>query len=934
MALSRAIIAKLRPYLEGDGPNEDGEWGMHCPKHNDGRRSASVNIETGLWYCQACQVGGPVKEILEELTGEISYDFSEGTAAPKSDKPKPVITDAQVRGWHAALLGEKGAMHELMQRRGLHQQTIKDHLIGWDTSQGVYTIPIYDREGNIVNVRFYQMDAPADRRKIWSVEGLGTPTLYPIAQAVNKAIVLCEGEWDALVLIQNGIPAITRTGSAKTWKSAWSALFTGKKVFLCHDMDTTGQEANDKIASALRKYAAEVRIVHLPYEVTEKHGKDVSDFFLDGNTSKEFKALVRQAKVLSSAATTETDEARPELVGVSVLDSFDARNAGRPMTMQVTITGKKSPGYVLPERVDFTCGLDNGSKCENCIMKVVHNGHASLEIPPHDPILLAMMGSTDQQLQELLRQHMGIVKCPKFETTRIVERTVEEVFARPSIELRDTGKSADFTHRRIVVVGRHDLEPNTTVDMTGTIRPSPKTQNNEFQVWSSVTPVNTLDSFSVTPNTIAEMSVFKCKGDPLKALRIIADDLSSHVTRIYQRPEMHMLMDLVFHSAIGFYLGGTYSKGWLDVMIVGDTRTGKSEAAGRLVDWYDLGEIISCETATFAGIMGGLDRIDDQKWTIKWGAVPINDRRLVVLDEASGLEPSHFAQMSAIRSSGVAELNKIRTERAPARTRLLWLANPRNSTLAEFAYGALAIQPLVGNAEDVARFDGAMAVESGAVSSAAINTAIRDLSEPLHSRTAYQTLLRWAWTRRPEDVIITEQAEAKIYEAAVDMGDRYVESPPLVQAANVRFKIARWAIAVAARTFSTDETCQAIVVEPRHVTAAVRFLDQIYGMTAFGYAALSRARRSEIERATVTLDDSLEWILNKPGLVRFLRDNQSFKRNDMMDGMNLSAENMQAILHELISRSIVRRDGGLYRPEPGIIRALRDIDIDTMEDNT
>jgi hypothetical protein len=41
--------------------------------------------------------------------------------------------------------------------------------------------------------------------------------------------------------------------------------------------------------------------------------------------------------------------------------------------------------------------------------------------------------------------------------------------------------------------------------------------------------------------------------------------------------------------------------------------------------------------------------------------------------------------------------------------------------------------------------------------------------------------------------------------AANDLGSRYVEDPPLIQAANVREKVARLAVALAARLFSTDE---------------------------------------------------------------------------------------------------------------------------------
>src|SRR5262245_45478686 len=128
-----------------------------------------------------------------------------------------------------------------------------------------------------------------------------------------------------------------------------------------------------------------------------------------------------------------------------------------------------------------------------------------------------------------------------------------------------------------------------------------------------------------------------------------------------------------------------------------------------MLEWYGMGHMISCETATFAGVMGALDRTDDNRWVVKWGGVPTNDRRAVVLDEATGLSTEQISQMSDIRSSGIAAMEKIRSERTSARTRLLWLANPRSgSDLSDYMYGVQALKDLIGNNEDIARFDLAM----------------------------------------------------------------------------------------------------------------------------------------------------------------------------------------------------------------------------------
>jgi hypothetical protein len=77
--------------------------------------------------------------------------------------------------------------------------------------------------------------------------------------------------------------------------------------------------------------------------------------------------------------------------------------------------------------------------------------------------------------------------------------------------------------------------------------------------------------------------------------------------------------------------------------------------------------------------------------------------------------------MSSVRSSGVAELTKIQQERTWARTRIIWMSNPRDGKMSDKTYGVQQIQPLIGNPEDIARFDLAMSVQAGDVAAEEIN---------------------------------------------------------------------------------------------------------------------------------------------------------------------------------------------------------------------
>ena len=140
----------------------------------------------------------------------------------------------------------------------------------------------------------------------------------------------------------------------------------------------------------------------------------------------------------------------------------------------------------------------------------------------------------------------------------------------------------------------------------------------------------------------------------------IYTDLSHNVTFIYDRPSLIFAFDLAFHSALSFnFQGKPVHKGWVEALIVSDTRCGKSETADKLVNHYKLGEICSAENTSFAGLVGGMQQVGS-RWHLTWGKIPINDRRLVIIDEVSGLETDVIGLMSGIRASGVAEIIKIK----------------------------------------------------------------------------------------------------------------------------------------------------------------------------------------------------------------------------------------------------------------------------------
>ena len=329
-------------------------------------------------------------------------------------------------------------------------------------------------------------------------------------------------------------------------------------------------------------------------------------------------------------------------------------------------------------------------------------------------------------------------------------------------------------------------------------------------------------------------------------LNLIYTDLTTNVTEIYGRNNLHLAIDLVYHSPLSFYFGKTFiKKGYPEVLVIGDTRCGKTETAEKLQKHYQLGAMASCEGANFVGLFGGLHQIRN-RWSVKWGAIPINHRRLLVIDEICDLSIEQIGSLSQLRSSGVAEITKIKDAKTHAQTRLIWLSNPRQRLpINYFSSGIQVIIDLIGKPEDIARFDMALILAKEDVPSSIINNPSRDPVKHVYTSQLCRNLVLWAWTRKPDNIHILPETADACRKYARLMYQKYSKDFPLVNAGEQRFKLARLAVALACRLFSTKDGIN-VIVKPEHVEYIHWWLSSEYDRQSFGYDRWSNRRKRNL----------------------------------------------------------------------------------------
>ena len=342
----------------------------------------------------------------------------------------------------------------------------------------------------------------------------------------------------------------------------------------------------------------------------------------------------------------------------------------------------------------------------------------------------------------------------------------------------------------------------------------------------------------------------------------IYTDLSTNVTHIYNRSNLHLAIDLVFHSPLRFYFGKRMlEKGYPEVLIVGDTRCGKSETTKALLRHYRLGARSSGENTTIAGLVGGVQPIRN-RWRISWGRIPLNHKRLLAIDEVGGLTTDDIATMSDLRSSGIAEITKIQTERTFAKTRLVWLSNPRqNSSIDSIGSGPTIIEKLIGKPEDIARFDFAILLDRSEVTDDEADERKQPNVPHKYTSDFCHNLVLWAWSRSPDQVRLNAATVDACHELGKKMSKKYSSDCPIVNSMEQKIKLARLSVALACRLFSCSESGSHVHVTPEHVEYIFDFLCEQYDAPPFGFDIFSRRKFASetIDDPSVVIDLLIKW---------------------------------------------------------------------------
>lgn len=874
-------------HLEGD------EYRAHCVFHNDtGTPNLTVNVKKGVYQCFACKAEGNIVTFYKNHTKKTAREFAVEFGI--KSVTKETIDDYVVR------LGRKPeAIKYLKEKRGYTEETIKIYKLGWDGYR--VTFPILDRYGVIVNVRRKDISGEEGQDKVvsyteWETidgekvkkKGWGKLAIYGEKDLYDASTsIMCAGEPDRILLKQFGFNAWCVTGGEGSWNKEWNKYIKNKEIIIIFDCDGPGHDASKRIANFLFDNN-KVKVIDLGIGTD---GEDVTDWFIEKKkTKKELNSLIDNTKYY---VKKKEDYKKTVLSQASKAIYFNM-----PIMFKTVIAGKNLSPYQVPKSVGIQCDKHGKFKTKCLVCGLKEKGFHLIEFNDGEKII-DLIDISKSQLIGIIRQEINIPKCNCYYIREEIKQNIEELKLIPEIEF--SNDESEYVVRKAYLQG-DDIKTNQTYTMFGTTLPDPKNQQAIHLIEKAVPSQDSIEEFAVTDTVKRQLNKFKVDPkmkSPIKdKLDAIYKDFEINVTHIYQRQDLMLALDLTFHSVLSFnFLGKRIERGWTQLFVIGDTRTGKTETVIAMNNHYRAGERISAENTSIAGLIAGLQQTQN-RWTLMWGKLPLNDKRWICIDEGTGLDHEDYAKLSDIRSSGIAEIIKVQTWKTRARTRLVVMANPVKRRLCEYSYGVLGIKEIIGQNEDVARFDFAISCSDTDVPSKDINKRHKETIEQYYTSDACRELVMFAWSRKPEDIIITEEAENRILEVAQEFGNTFTTIIPLVQGAEIRIKLARLSVALACRLYSTDETGIKVIVKKEHIDYIRVYLLTIYDKTGLDYYSYSVQRKRE---SVVKDTDYIKSILNgNSNLIDILIDNSRYTYSDFESWFGVDRKESKVIVTKLL----------------------------------
>ena len=655
--------------------------------------SAHVNTIEHLFHCKVCGEAGSEASMISKLLG---------CSAPVARKLQTCFnSDEDITLWNKETLTQ--ATKERALKLGISEKVIEELNLKTPEYTDNIAFPVFMYD-HLIDVRQYD---PGGNPKIKSRKncpaGLVLPYNEWINTPLNKMTILCAGEKDMAIARTNGFNAITLTGGEQCLP-AIPKVFKDRMVAICYDNDTAGVTGAYKVANCLLKYTPYVKVI-LNFHEGMEDKEDITDYFVKYKHTK-----MDLIECIESTEWYKGDKISAKQYPVmDLLEASNAKNVGKVVKSNVQVVAISDDTYTCPSQLyaekfqgsegvmnvgDYREWELNEDTCQDILHMIDNNFKEDAIIDNYKHIMGIMKKEKYVKIDEL--EKATIFKCyltDLFETADTVEHQPMEYVAYSINTKLESGKKYLITYK---------LVPHPYKGRKLTMIILQAEQAND-----SVTNFKLTDSVK----------------ENLKVIQEIPGTLSEKIETMTEKVKgilgyngintLIQAIDFAYNTPLQFNFGTFKNeRAYLDTIIVGESRTGKSSTANCLRLLYGLGTFTSLagNSATIPGLVGGSNKTATGYQT-RAGIIPQNHKGLVIFEEFGKSNNSVITELTDIRSSNEVRITRVAgTLTLPAMVRMISLTNPKNKngniqSIASYPNGIAVLKDLVAAAEDIARYD-------------------------------------------------------------------------------------------------------------------------------------------------------------------------------------------------------------------------------------
>ena len=869
-------------------------------EYTETRPSAHINLDRGLFHCKVCDKGLSETSFIAELFG-CSYESAIKIAKMFTSKEDKYTWDKNTQ--------LTDHIKELCLSLGISEKVIEELDIRTELGDEIaFPVFMYNK---LVDVRSYRPHDRANkiRSKVGTTSGLIIPFDLWIDTPKNKWTILCAGEKDMAVTRSQGFNAITLTGGEKALPKLLS-VFKNRKVAICYDNDETGIAGARALASYLFKVAAEVRVVTSFHKTCTEHGEDLTDYFTKYKKTKEDlqKCIIETPSFTLEEAKEEQLKRKPL---ITLLEASKPQYINRVVQSNVQVVATFEKAMPVPTTI-YAKKINSSGDLKYNQMAVGEERTWELsENTCQDVLKLIDNNFSEAQIRDNIRELLGIskqerdIKVEKPTKDTVYECNVTDLFEATSRDIA----TIEFT----AYVLKKRLESGKKYLITYKLVPHPyKGQQLTMIILDVEEACDSVSNFHITEEVKKNLNKFKnLEGTCKEKLNTLAEMAKAYIGYDGYNTLIQAI-DLSFHTVLEFNFGAFKNvRGYLDTLIVAESRVGKSSTAEALQRLYGLGAFTSLagNSATIPGIIGGSTKVNGNYQT-RAGLIPMNHRGLVIFEELAKCNTNLVKELTDIRSSNQVRIARVSgTLTLPALVRMITLTNVKNTTnkikpINSYPNGVDILVELIGSPEDIARYDLMLVLgEQG-------NRTIDPFWEPItpFEPEAYQTRIRWIWSRTADQVIIDKEIGHYILEKCNELNQEY-DSHIKIFGTEAWKKVTRLAIAIAGYTVSTDETYEKIIITKEHVDTAIDYLISCYDNSTFKLKEYVTT-----ERLYNTIDDDgvklLQELYNQnPSIMIQLEKLNSTNKQNLMAATGLDSEMYNKFMQRLTQGLFITYEG-------------------------